>query len=200
MASDKKEAFLGIFRDLLEKERVAEKARAYYVRHLERWGGAFRQRPAGMAKKDFLEGYLRELSHTAGVEPFMVYQAVEAVRLAHEVLLGEEWAQEVDWEGLRSEYRTDRFEVQGEVVAETLDKLRDGWKAAGFSEEKVESLAALVRVMREGNYALRTEESYLQWVVRLMSRGGREGGLLGCAGGMACFTDIASLEVGIGRE
>ncbi len=102
MASDKKADFNRRFGDLLNSERIPEKARPYYIRHLERWGSAVRHRPAGVDKKDFLEGYLRKLSHTAGVEPFVVYQTAEAVRLAHEVLLGEDWARRVDWEGLRA--------------------------------------------------------------------------------------------------
>ncbi len=100
MTSHKKDEFSRDFQDLLVRERVPEKARPYYLRHLERWGAAFRQRPAGISKKDSLEGYLNKLSHTGGVEPFMVCQTAEVVRL-----------------------------------------------------------------MREGNYALRTEENYLQWVV-----------------------------------
>ncbi|MFD2258142.1 hypothetical protein ACFSSA_15785 [Luteolibacter algae] len=177
MTSGKKDEFLRDFQDLLVRERVPEKSRPYYLRHLERWGVAFRQRPAGISKKDFLEEYLNKLSHTAGTEPFVVYQTAEAVRMAHEVLLGEEWAHLVDWEG----YRVDRFEVPGELIVETLDKLRDVWAAMGFSGDKVDSLTALVRVMREGNYALRTEENYLQWVVRLMTHGKREDGLPGVA-------------------
>jgi len=191
MTSRKKEDFSRRFIDLLERERVPAKARQYYVRHLERWGSAFRQRPAEVDKKDFLEGYLRKLSHTAGVEPFVVYQTADAVRLAHEVLLGEEWARRVDWEGLLAEYRGGRFEVPGEVVAETLDKLRDSWVAAGFPEEKVESLMGMVRVMREGNYALRTEENYLQWVLRLMSHEGHGGGLPGVAEAETFLSDLA---------
>jgi hypothetical protein len=91
MTSSKKENFSRDFIKLLGKERISEKARPYYLRHLERWGVAFRQRPAEMGKKVFLEGYLQGLSHTAGVDPFVVYQTTEAIRLAHEVLLGEDW-------------------------------------------------------------------------------------------------------------
>ncbi len=131
MTSHKKDEFSRGFQDLLVRERVPEKARPYYLRHLERWGAAFRLRPAGVAKKDFLEGYLKKLSHTVGVEPFVVYQTAEVVRLAHEVLLGEEWARLVDWEGFRVDYRGDRFDVPGVVVVETLDKLRDVWAAMG---------------------------------------------------------------------
>ena len=105
MTSYKKDDFLTDFMELLLREGVPEKARPYYFRHLERWGAAFRQRPTGVAKQDFLEGYLNNLSHTAGMEPFVIFQTAEVVRLAHEVLLGEEWARLVDWEGYRVEYR-----------------------------------------------------------------------------------------------
>jgi hypothetical protein len=56
MTSDKKEDFIRGFQDLLDRERIPEKARPYYNRHLERWGTAVRHRPAGVDKKDFLEG------------------------------------------------------------------------------------------------------------------------------------------------
>ena len=157
MTSNKKEEFSRQFMGLLVREGVSERARPYYMRHLERWGAAMRRRPAGMGRKDFLEGYLKELVHTKGVAAFVAHQTADAVRLAHEVLLAEDWAKEVDWEGLRAEYREDPNEEPGEVVLETLDKLREGWVAAGFSGAKVESLARMVRVMREGNYALRVQ-------------------------------------------
>ena len=43
MTSSKKEEFSRRFVDLLVKECVSEKARHYFVRHLEPWGSAFRQ-------------------------------------------------------------------------------------------------------------------------------------------------------------
>lgn len=89
MLATKRRISSGDPEDLLDSERVPERARPYYIRNLESWGAGVRGRPAGVGKQDFLEGYLRKLSHTVGVEPFVVYQTAEAVRLAHEVLLGE---------------------------------------------------------------------------------------------------------------
>ena len=66
MTSNKKEEFSRQFMGLLVREGVSERARPYYMRHLERWGAAMRRRPAGMGRKDFLEGYLKELVHTKG--------------------------------------------------------------------------------------------------------------------------------------
>ena len=185
------EEFFRLFQDLLAKERVPEKVRPYYHKHLERWGLAFRRRPVGLAKQDFLDEYLIQLSHTAGVRTIEVRQTAEVVRLAHEVLLREDWARLVDWNGYRAVYRRDSFESQGEVVAETLDKLRDVWAAKGFPEENVDSLAALVRRLREGNYALRTEENYLQWVVRLMIHAECEVGLPGVAEAERFLSNLA---------
>ena len=174
MTSGKKEDFLRRFRELLVQRGVSEKARPYYERHLERWGAALRKRPEGVSKKDFLEGYLNELVHTKGVVTFVAWQTADAVRLAHEVLLGEEWTKEVDWEGLRAEYRDDPTEEPGEVVAETLEALRAGWEEAGLGAGSVEALTDMVRVLRQGNYALRTEENYVSWVLRMMRHGGGE--------------------------
>ena len=56
MASRKRDELSKRFEDLMEGERVPKKARPYYVRHLERWGAAFRQRPPEVGKQDFLEG------------------------------------------------------------------------------------------------------------------------------------------------
>jgi len=191
MTRSKKEEFSRRFWSLLVEEGVSEKARPYYMRHLERWGVAVRQRPVDVGKKDFLEGYLKTLVHTDGVAPFLAYQTAEAVRLAHEVLLQEDWAREVDWEGLRSEYHEDRNEEPGEVVMETLEKLEQSWTAAGFSEKKVASLLRMVRLMREGSYALRTEQNYVQWVARLMSQGERGGDLPGVDEAEMFLSDLA---------
>ena len=107
MTRNKKDAFLKDFEDLLVHERIAERARPHYVKHLERWGAALRARPTGTSKEDFLEGYFNKLVHTEGVEAFQVRQVLEAVRLAHEVLLKEAWTGEVDWEGMRSRVEED---------------------------------------------------------------------------------------------
>lgn len=125
MTSRKREEFSRRFDELLKVERVSEKARPYFVRHLERWGVAFRKRPVDVAKQDFLEGYLNELVHTKRAEPFVVYQTAEAVRLAHEVLLGEEWTRLVDWEGLRSGYGGDRFDVHENGVQRSMKRLAE---------------------------------------------------------------------------
>jgi len=134
MTSRKKEDFSRRFIDLLERERVPAKARQYYVRHLERWGSAFRQRPAEVDKKDFLEGHLRKLSHTAGVESFLVYQTADAVRLAHEVLLGEEWARRVDWVGNIMGISVRQFHVHD--VCDSVDY--GAFVRSGFGNVEVE--------------------------------------------------------------
>ncbi|MCH7228067.1 integron integrase [Haloferula sp. A504] len=112
--------------------------------------------------------------HTEGVRAFQARQVLEAIRLAHEVLLNEEWTRKVDWEGMRLRVEEEDSEPAGEVVAETLAELEAGWRKAGFTAEQVESLAHTVRVMREGNYAFRTEQGYVQWVKRVMGFVGRE--------------------------
>ncbi|MCH7228547.1 hypothetical protein MLD59_20570, partial [Verrucomicrobiaceae bacterium E54] len=76
-------------------ERVAERARPYYLKHLERWGAALRARPSETSKQDFLEGYFEKLIHTEGVQAFQARQVLEAIRLAHEVLLNEEWTSDL---------------------------------------------------------------------------------------------------------
>lgn len=174
MTRNKKDAFLRDFEDLLVQERIAERARPYYLKHLERWGAALRARPTGTSKEDFLEGYFNKLVHTEGLLEFQVRQALDAIRLAHEVLLKEPWTEKVDWAGMRSKVEEDFGEPAGEVVVETLAELEVGWRKAGFSAEQVGSLADMVRVMREGNYAFRTELGYVQWVKRLMGFVGRE--------------------------
>lgn len=88
-ASDKKEDFFRRSRGSSgQREGSGEGAAVLHPQPGELGGGGA-GRPAGVGKQDFLEGYLRKLSHTVGVEPFVVYQTAEAVRLAHEVLLGE---------------------------------------------------------------------------------------------------------------
>ena len=187
MTSYKKADFFADFMHLLIRKKVPDKVQPFYLRHLERWGAAFRQRPEGTLREDFLDEYLNKLSHIPGVEPFVIFQTAEVIRMAHEDLLREDWVQLVDWEA----YRTERFDIPQEVVAETLDNLRNTWVLMGFSKEKVESLTAMARMMREGNYALRTEENYLQWIVRLMTHSGLEVGLPGASEAEAFLSDLA---------
>lgn len=153
---------------MLLERRVSEKVRPYFMRHLENWGVALRVRPSGVSKEDFLDGYITKLVHTGWMRPFQISQAVEAIRLAHGVLLEEDWAKRVDWMALRAVIPAELEDAPSELVPETVETLRVGWLKLGLSEGQVESLVAMVRVLREGGYALRTEEGYLQWVRRLM--------------------------------
>jgi integron integrase len=176
VASRKKEEFQRDFLNLLAQQQVPERFRRYYVRHLERWGLALRSKPKETPKEDFIEGYFIQLIHTQGISAVVVLQAVEAVRLAHDVLLGEEWAGRMDWEGLRLKVEEEEMaEESGEVVVATLEELRAGWHGAGLPPEQVESLAQTVRVMREANYAIRTERGYVHWILRLMRFAGGPG-------------------------
>jgi site-specific recombinase XerD len=170
MPSLNKEQFQREFAALLVRERVPEKAREYYQRHLEHWGRALRQRRHDQSMKDFLDGYFNQMVHTKNLPVFMVMQALDAVRLAHDVLLQESWAGGIDWEGMRVELGEDPGALPAAVVVETIEELEAGWTDAGLSAKQVESMGAMVRVMREGNYAFKTEQGYVQWVVRLMKR------------------------------
>jgi len=174
MTRDKKDQFFRDFGLLMAQKGVAENARPYYLKHLERWGAVLRARPKGVSKEEALEGHFEQLIHTGGIEAYQLLQVVEAIQLAHEVLLDEAWTGKVDWDGMRSRVEDDFAEAPGELVAETLAELETGWRRSGFSDEQVDSLADMVRVLREGNYAFRTELGYVQWVRRLMVFGGQD--------------------------
>ncbi len=166
--SSRKERFRADFLALLFRKRVSERAQPWFFRHLEAWGRWLREGKRRPGREELL-GWMRELDGKPTWSSFQIQQALQAVEWSHGEILGEEWVSEVDWEGLRAAMK----EIEGAEVEMTklaADELAAGWTESGFCKERVEMLGRLVGVLRGRNYAYRTEQTYLQWIVRFLGR------------------------------
>ena len=143
---------------------VQEEAFAYYRRHLEGWG-AFRRRHAGEGStKALCERYLGELGGNPRWKDWQVLQVVQTIRWAHGDCLKETWVNRVDWEVFESEFQELNLrdhEVIGAEVA--LKEIEARARARGFGAARAAMVAEVVKVVRERQYAFRTEQTYREW-------------------------------------
>ena len=165
--SSRKEQFRVQFLTLLEEKRVSDRAQPWFLRHLESWGRWLRERKLRPGRSE-IEAWARELGGKPTWSSFQVRQALQAVEWSHGEVLEEEWVQEVDWEGLRAAMQeSEAGEV--EMTKQAAEEMSAGWVESGFCAERVAMLVRLVGILRGRNYAYRTEETYLRWIVRFLS-------------------------------
>ncbi len=165
--------FWAAFEKRLTERGVSDRSRPWYRRHLERWGAYRRTEGHGRPNAEVLEDYVRVFGGDPRVEGWRARQMLQAVRIAHGEVLGEDWVRNVDWAGLEAEFeelREDRHEVVGGDVG--LDEVEAAARRRGLSEGRAEAVRQLVRVMRERHYAFRTEQTYRDWVERLLLASG----------------------------
>ena len=175
-ANEKKEAFWASFNGFLREKKVSAKSWPYYRKHLERWG-AYRRRHAESGEiQDLARRYLDELGGNPDYEDWQVVQAAQAIRWAHGDCLREDWVRGVDWDGLRVGLRSElseRHEVVGAQVG--LEEIATRARKRGMSEARAVMMARVVKVLRERQYAFRTEQTYGEWISRLLLANGTAG-------------------------
>ena len=166
LGSREKGAFRLKFNGLLIEKGVSEKARRWYFEHLKSWGRWLRERRL-RANEDSLINFVQELDGNIRWAPYRVKQALKSIEWAHGEIMKEEWVEAVDWHQLHAQ--VEESDVgESEMTKLAGEELAEHFKNLGFGPERVEVLVRLVGVLRGRNYAYRTEQTYLQWVVRFL--------------------------------
>lgn len=158
----------GFMRVLIE-EGVPENQRPYFVRWVEQMFRAAGQRGPC---RETLEEFLHRLTRDERLSGWQVTQAAEACRLAlcqaGRAQWGA-WANEIDWsswrEAARELEREHPTRMRADVRCEEWKAVERRWRTP--HPEEVRGVAWTERRVREqarsGDYALRTETSYLAW-------------------------------------
>ena len=157
---------------VLAQEGVPEKQRQYYVRWVERLFQAVGARPLGPQS---VEAFLQGIGSMKGLEGWQARQAVDAVRLAV-CMAGRKqwgsWAQQVDWTSWKERMRDLEPEhptrLRREFKPEAWKNQEAKWKVAHPDEAR--GLAWIEEMVRRQSrcldFALRTEQGYLEWIRR----------------------------------
>lgn len=162
-------AFWEKFSKCLEEQGVPTENQAYYRAHLERWG-AFRRESAREAPtRVLMERHLERLGRNPRLRGWQIVQAIQAIRWAHGDCLKEAWVDAVGWKDLEESYRAEVGESHEVVGAQIgLEEIEVRAAKRGMGPRRAKALARTVRLLRERQYAFRTEQTYANWVVRLL--------------------------------
>lgn len=140
------------FKDFMEaRNLVPEKYRSFYVRWVRRFLlSEFNAKE--LAEKDKIVCYLDQLARDGSVQEWQVKQAEQAVKLYLNVYLPEE--------------NKERPAIDSESVSS---------HARHLDSEAVEAMKEMRKLLRLRHYAYRTEQTYMEWVVRYMEYTVRQG-------------------------
>ncbi len=144
-----------------------------------------------------MEDYVGRLGRNPRYADWQVVQVLQVIQWAHGECLGEDWVREVDWFGLEEACRevTGSHEVVGAAVG--IDEIVARGRDKGLSDERAEVLGQTMKVLRERQYAFRTEQTYLGWVSRFLLRSGKEGPSMPIAADAERFLSALALEDGV---
>ena len=165
--------FWGKYLSELEECRVRPDAGRWYVRRAEAFVQAMKpRRLAELGPADVCD-YLAEMGRAAGIKDWQLAQIVDAVQILLE-LARVPWVESADWQGWRDGARS--LPAQHPTVARDYD----AGLVAQHEPRSQEGLAALrvrhtalvqrfVAAIRVRGMAIRTEQSYLEWVLRFLA-------------------------------
>lgn len=150
---------------LLAERKIPEKARLYYVRHVEDLISESNQIPLLNMRRDVVEEFLRRRANNPRLEEWQVRQCVDAIRFLLEDLAHAPVADEIDWNAWRygKALAPDHATL---ATNQSVDQVVDRETNRQGITGKQQVLEQLVVEIRARHYSIRTEKTYLNWAVR----------------------------------
>jgi integron integrase len=154
---------------VLEKNAVPDKSRRWYRKHLEEYIVAHPDVKLQSHLPSFIDDYLIAKGRLKHLQEWQFRQIVDALRLAFCQLIQPEWASTYDWYHWRAYAR--------ELEPEHPSLLRDTNRSVFFPASKnplicrfrdgyTDEHMAFIKTIRVRRMAVRTETTYLHWLVR----------------------------------
>lgn len=154
----------------LKKARVPEKHRVWYRRHVERFIDAHSGVRLRSVSEHQIEDYLSEIGRQANYSEIRLRQLVHALRILFSKLVVVAWADSFDW---------DRWRFGGRPLEASHPTVSRDYELAALFEERSgprkrlqknypELHKQLVTVIRVRGLAIKTEQTYLDWIGRFM--------------------------------
>lgn len=153
---------------LLEEERIPESARRWYVVRAQAFVEAMRPKRLGELTAEEITAYFPRYAREHRLTDWQYRQTVEAVRLLLVRLGGCRAAQEVEWDFLVEVGQALPMDHPTLMGAVTPAEVIDGsprYSAAAVAQPLLKQLA---QVLRANRYALRTEQTHVDWCHRFL--------------------------------
>lgn len=167
--------FWNNYLECLGKSEVPRKSRPWYRRHVERYINAHRGQALRSHDRATVETYLAELGRERRMEDWRLRQVAESLRILFCEFLALPWGKEVDWNHWIEASR--RLAADHPTVARD-QPLRSGAGplrrpsrslARALADRKPEFHETLITYLRTRHYAIRTEQSYVDWIARFLA-------------------------------
>ncbi len=170
---EKVQSFWNLYIEKLHESGVKPPFDRWTVRRAEQYIAAHPDRRLADQSPADVDAYLTELGRQAGLKDWQFRQAVDAIRMLF-ALAGVAWLDRVDWEQWRASARAlepehptvarDYTESPGEKVARaepaSLDEIRR------VHAPLLDRVTAAIRVR---GFSIRTEQTYLHWIMRFIA-------------------------------
>lgn len=156
----------------LLKQGIKEGSIKWYVLRTKQYIAAYPDKNVRTHTQHQAEEYLIKVGHQTQLKSWQFTQTIHAIQLLFSQALKLDWSNQFDW----SYWKTSAKELDKNhpTVARDYSDVLDGLKGLEekphnpeLKERYKKDIAEVVRVIRNKNYAMRTEKSYRQWVARL---------------------------------
>ncbi len=155
---------------------VPERARRWYVRHVEGFIKAHSERRLATLSANDVIKYLKEKGRSRNLADWQFRQVVDALQVLFVDLVRPDWAQGFDWAGWKEGAR--ELSVDHATVARVAiendcagEHSSGGSAVKQFTERFPELHARCIAVLRGKQYSIRTEQTYLAWIARFVAHG-----------------------------
>jgi integron integrase len=153
---------------LLEEERIPESARRWYVVRAQAFVEAMRPKRLGELTVEEIKAFFPRYAREQRLSDWQYRQTVEAVRLLLVPLGGCRAAQEVEWDFLVEVGQALPLEHPTRMGAVTPAEVIDGSPRYNAAASDRPLLKQMAQVLRANRYALRTEQTYVDWCYRFV--------------------------------
>ena len=154
--------------ELLERERVPASARRWYVQRAEDFVAAVRPKRLSEVSTEDITAFFPRYAREKGLTDWQFRQTVDALQLLLIDLAQSSAARAVDWDHLRESGRELEASHPTRAAAMTPDAAVEANPVYARSTATQPLLKQLATTLRAERYALRTEQTYVDWCHRFL--------------------------------
>lgn len=165
--------FWGNYQDLLFRNGVSKAAERWYVIKVENYIDAHKGIRLKQQSEADVKNWFLELGRDEKLEAWQFKQAVLALKILFDDLLGLDWAKNYRWDNVIVAYEKQliaKASVSAKKVSSNAIQVFYKEKSSNSLLGKyAKSLEPMINIIRLKHYSIRTEEAYSQWVARFMA-------------------------------
>ncbi|MFW2374263.1 MAG: integron integrase [Gammaproteobacteria bacterium] len=158
--------------DKTKAYKVGDKRVRWYVKHVEDYIKAHNTKLSLHTEHD-LEAYLSSKGRSPYLEDWQFAQIIDALRILFVDIINLEWAGKISWDGwieMSRKLEKSHVTIARVSIEEMLndDSGRDSLQNKAFSLYP-SIFESMITEIRSRHYSIRTEQSYVAWVVRFIA-------------------------------